>query len=228
VEQADGTRSDGSTEARPRGTAALHVAPSGGAATNPRRYVVVLEVTPDVARADEITKALALAKRLLDEAFAGSSYAQLVTRDVWATDRAHRGQAAASALMAVEVELECLGWPGESTARLQTLLKQNGYRVIAEERRACAEEGCRSEAVLLPNRPNRRGRVDDGWYSETICGKHNYKTCPGCRSVFRLLSTNASGPAASVACTECGFVLVEWGSSKHWEIELVTASAVSS
>ena len=37
----------------------------------------------------------------------------------------------------------------------------------------------------------------------TICGKHQYKSCGSCGSVYVMSSTNASGPAPSLHCEVC-------------------------
>jgi hypothetical protein len=35
-------------------------------------------------------------------------------------------------------------------------------------------------------------------------------------------SANASGQAPSIHCEVCGMILVEWGGTKVWTVELVT------
>jgi hypothetical protein len=73
---------------------------------------------------------------------------------------------------------------------------------------------------------NRSSDVPPTWYSQRICGKHNYRTCTKCKSVYVLTSTNAAGQAPSVHCEVCGAVIIEWGSSKVWKAELVTRGEI--
>jgi hypothetical protein len=42
-----------------------------------------------------------------------------------------------------------------------------------------------------------------------------------------MTSTNSDGQAPSVHCTVCGAIMVEWGSSKLWVLELMTRGVVS-
>jgi hypothetical protein len=112
------------------------------------------------------------------------------------------------------------GRPEEHSIRqLRQAFREGGYRVVVSEKRECADATCEAEALIDWSRPL---DVPQGWYSNEVCGKHNYRSCSSCKSVYLLTSTNSPGPAASVHCEVCGLVLVEWGSSKLWEAELVT------
>jgi hypothetical protein len=97
-------------------------------------------------------------------------------------------------------------------------LGAEGYRVTARERRECSRAGCPTDVLVDWNHT---ADVPAGWYTSTVCGKHNFKTCPGCASVYQMASTNSVGQAASVACQVCGTLLVSWGGSKNWSAVLV-------
>jgi hypothetical protein len=63
--------------------------------------------------------------------------------------------------------------------------------------------------------------VPIGWLSNIVCGRHSYKSCGKCQSSYLCTATNAAGQASSVYCTVCDAVLIEWGSSKVWEAQLI-------
>jgi hypothetical protein len=112
----------------------------------------------------------------------------------------------------------------EAVDRLRAILIEQGYGVALRERRECTEASCAAEAPVDWNRPD---HVPSGWFSALICGRHDYRACRKCRSIYRLTSTNAAGQAPSVHCEICGAVLVEWGSSKVWDAQLVKDGTVS-
>jgi hypothetical protein len=113
-------------------------------------------------------------------------------------------------------------WPGGPTdlsvEELRTILRDEGYRVATRRRRECEEPTCTTDVMVDWGTPE---SVPSGWYSNAICGRHNYRTCASCASIYVLASTNSVGQAPSVHCEVCGAVLVEWGSSKVWIAELV-------
>jgi hypothetical protein len=104
--------------------------------------------------------------------------------------------------------------------QLRRVLEDAGYRLVVRERRECAEPTCETGAMIDWNRLS---QVPPGWFSNLLCGAHHYRQCSCCRSTYRMSSTNAVDPAPSVRCQVCGLMMVEWGGSKIWEAELVTA-----
>jgi hypothetical protein len=101
------------------------------------------------------------------------------------------------------------------------LLSREGYRVSMRERRECSEATCHSEVVL----DWQHALNPPGWFSTSICGKHDYRTCLTCKSVYLLHAESSIGQAPSLACEVCGHVLIAWGGSKLWTAELVVRQA---
>jgi hypothetical protein len=121
--------------------------------------------------------------------------------------------------VAVEGSVVCAGRPTEASIQeLRAALREEGYRVSVRERRECSELGCASDVMVDWGRPS---FVPAGWYSSLICGKHDYKTCSKCRSVYVMSSTNAAGQAPALRCEVCGAIMIEWGATKIWIAELV-------
>jgi hypothetical protein len=104
----------------------------------------------------------------------------------------------------------------ELMVTLRSTLSTAGYTVSVTELRECDE--CLS-SVMVPW--GQLGAAPTGWHSGTICGKHQYRSCASCASVYVMSSTNASGPAPSLHCEVCNTILVEWGGTKVWFAELV-------
>jgi hypothetical protein len=104
-------------------------------------------------------------------------------------------------------------------ARLRQALSDSGYFVSMRLLRECADDGCTTTTSLDPTRSD---SVPYGWYSTTVCGRHGYRSCAGCDSLYVMSSSSAAGQAAAVHCEVCDTVLVEWGGSKRWTAELVT------
>jgi len=122
-------------------------------------------------------------------------------------------------VVGVEASAIATGRPSvEAVEQLRVILSEKGYAVTLRERRECSEASCAAEAAVEWNRPD---HVPSGWFSALVCGRHDYRACTKCRSIYRLTSTNAAGQAPSVHCEICGAVLVEWGSSKVWDAQLV-------
>lgn len=107
--------------------------------------------------------------------------------------------------------------PSESVMQaLRAALGGAGYTVSVTELRECDE--CLASVMV----PWGQSTPPTGWHSTAICGKHHYKSCGACGSVYVMSSTNASGPAPSLHCEVCNTVMVEWGGTKVWYAELVT------
>lgn len=109
----------------------------------------------------------------------------------------------------------------EVVLALRAALSSAGYTVGITELRECDE--CLA-SVMVPW--SQTATPPPGWHAISICGKHQYKSCGGCGSVYVMSSTNASGPAPSLHCEVCNAIMVEWGGTKLWFAELVTRRAV--
>src|SRR6266511_2546134 len=107
---------------------------------------------------------------------------------------------------------------GAAVDRLRAVLNAALFSISVREKRECSEGSCTSEALVEWNHPS---ELPSGWYSNRVCGKHSYRTCGKCESLYVMSSTNAVGQAPSIHCAVCGEVIVEWGSSKMWSAELV-------
>lgn len=140
--------------------------------------------------------------------------------DVAETRRSGRAGPIVSVVVGVEGSVV---WPSrpeeDSIADIRDVLLGEGYRVLVREKRECAEPACKIEALVEWNQTT---TVPPGWYSYRVCGRHNYRTCTKCKSVFVLTSSNFVGQAPSVHCKVCGWILVEWGSSKLWKADLIS------
>jgi hypothetical protein len=125
----------------------------------------------------------------------------------------------------VEASVIWRGRPGDELMEtLRAGLLSDGYRVVLRERRECVKPGCAMHAVVDWNQPT---SVPKGWYSNVVCGKHNYRECSGCKSLYVMTSVNSSGRAPSVHCEVCGVILIEWGGSKIWSAELEPEGTLS-
>lgn len=103
--------------------------------------------------------------------------------------------------------------------RLRETLSSAGYNVAIRMLRECSNDGCGTTAPMDASRPE---ATPTGWFSAEVCGKHGLKSCAGCDTVYFMWSTNAAGQAPSVHCEVCGAIVVEWGGTKLWTVELVT------
>jgi hypothetical protein len=110
----------------------------------------------------------------------------------------------------------------DAIEHLGSTLHTAGYGVTLRETRECDQAGCSSRVVVGWNRSS---TVPSGWYDQTICGKHAYRRCSGCKSTYTMSSSNATGQAPSLHCEVCGAVLIEWGGTKLWSAELVKVVA---
>ena len=141
--------------------------------------------------------------------------------DVRELSSSRRAKAAGVAHVVVGVEASGISAgkpPRDAVERMRTALTDDGYAVSIRERRECTEGPCAAEATVDWNQPE---HIPSGWFSTVICGRHDYRSCAKCKSIYLLTSTNAAGQAPSVHCEVCGAVLVEWGSSKIWDAQLV-------
>lgn len=127
---------------------------------------------------------------------------------------------AVAAIIGVEASVIWAGRPGDdSIQELRAALNAEGYKVTVRETRECSEADCSSDALVDWNRPL---QVPPGWYSSLICGKHDYKSCSRCKSIYLMTCTNSSGQSPSLRCEVCGMMIIEWGSTKLWSAQLVT------
>jgi hypothetical protein len=122
----------------------------------------------------------------------------------------------------VEGSIICGASPDSASVdAIREVLTSAGYNVVVRELRECSDLACSSGAMVDWAQPQ---AVPAGWYSALICGKHGYKACPSCNSVYLMSSANAPGQAPSVHCEVCGAIMIEWGGTKLWSAELVTRS----
>lgn len=193
--------------------ASLRVEPTG--ARVPREYALDIELWPSAPSADILAEA---------RAFLAGAMAPIspdATLNELRSMTGGRGEPVVTHVSGVVGELKFADWPPHAVlATLRAQLIEHGYEVSITARRVCAEPGCTADAGVAWANKEERPR---DWYSERICGRHNYRSCSGCGSVFRLVSSNATGPAPSLPCPICHVLLVEWGGTKLWDAELVTA-----
>jgi hypothetical protein len=206
------------TVARPTATAT--VGPAQGASGTWHAVELVLEL--GAGKRPSVEDALALARRAFD-AFAPVEGAS--DRRAFQEMRASRrgaGGVVDSRIVGVEAKTT---WPVRpDAAAMESLcaaLAAAGYRVTLRERRVCSQRGCSSDAFCDWHRAD---AVPPGWFVADICGKHDFKACTRCGSVYTLLATNVAGQSPSVHCEVCSQVLVEWGGSKRWDALLVKRS----
>ena len=196
-------------------TASASIEPLGPRAHSPRGHAVRLHLELkdlEPRFADRVT-AVDLARRAL--ALLGDERASFV--DVLG------GKAR---IIGVEGSIVCAAKPDAgSLMRLHETLSGAGYHVKTRELRECSEDTCASTAVMDPSRAESSPAT---WFGAHICGKHGYRACPGCKSIYVMTSANAAGQAPSVHCEVCGSILVEWGGTKLWSVELVTRGEGSS
>jgi hypothetical protein len=210
------------TRSRVRATAAATVEPIGARdGTSRREHLIKVVVELNQADAKTSNKAEVIATTLQAMAAYGPKAGEpdrRETREVSATRRNKSG-ATTTAVVAIEGKVV---WPGRPSAAsidaLSSALLEEGYRVAVRERRECLHASCTSEAMVEWNETD---EVPDGWISGIVCGRHTYKSCGNCQSTYLCTATNAAGQASSVYCTVCDAVLIEWGSSKVWDAQLV-------
>jgi hypothetical protein len=136
------------------------------------------------------------------------------------SSRLARTRTVDSVVVAVEGSVVWPGVPGDDAVeRCRAALLVDGYRVELHMKRECADPACEM-AVLIDW--DHRADLPAGWSSNLICGRHNFRTCPACKSTYMLTSTSYAGGAPSLECQVCGLLLVGWGSSKLWTAALLT------
>ena len=193
----------------PRPTASLTIEPLGPRDSTPRSHAARLYLplsTFDERLADRrsVLGFADAALRALDGRHA-PTLSDVVTRDK---------------LIAVDAAFTVDEMPSaEAIARMRQSLVELGYFVSVRVVRECADAGC---TTTIAADPSRAESVPDGWHSAAVCGRHGYRSCAGCDSLYVMTSSSSTGQAAAVHCEVCGTVLVEWGGSKHWTAELVT------
>jgi len=207
----------------PKARANALIDPIGPRTMVPRDHElkVTLELSGRDARHADKREASELVRRSLDAfAPAPGDLDRRSFADVSSSTKDRKTGTVSSVVVGVEGSVV---WPGRpsavSVSDLRAALLAADYVVAVRERRECAEGACTSSAVVDWSAGT---GIPSGWFSAATCGKHDYRSCPKCKSVYRLTSANAAGQAASVKCEVCGWVLVEWGGSKIWEAELVT------
>lgn len=196
-------------DAKPRATASIE--PLAPTAQGPRGHAarLHLELKSFEARFADRDAVIELARRALD-ALGGDGPATFL--DVLGGK--------AGQIVGVEGSVVCSGRPDAAAiARLHETLSGAGYAVASRELRECGEASCTSTAVMDASRAD---AAPPGWFDAHVCGKHGYRACPGCGSLYVMTSANASGQAPSVSCEVCGGILIEWGGTKLWDVELVT------
>lgn len=197
-------------------SAAATIEPQGRRSAVPREHAIKVtlslsSVSPKFSDRDHVA---GVAKRSL-ASFPG-------THGVAITDVVGKAGRGGSVSIVTGVEGFAIGAgrpDDDSIEAIRASLVEAGYRVTVLEKRECSEEGCMTMVMIDWSRG---ADVPSGWFSKSVCGAHNYRTCRGCKSVFALSSINAAGQAPSVHCEVCGQVLVEWGSSKVWRAVLVS------
>jgi hypothetical protein len=190
--------------------AIITIEPRGPQTTGRRQYL--MRCMLDIEGAAEKIPALEIAKVALSPYAAAGALCSF--DEVAATKKA-------TAIEAIAIVEQAPDEP--SVQRLRSSLSSAGFTVIIKELRECSQ--CLSSVMVPWNQPE---TPPPGWHLGTICGKHQYKSCPSCNSVYIMRSTNSSGPAPSLHCTVCNEILVEWGGTKLWDAELVSSSAAAS
>jgi hypothetical protein len=202
---------------KPMATATATIEPLGARTTVPRPHAIALAIrfgVVDPKRADD--GALAeVARQSLEAIQPEPAASEGATGEVSISNTLSRSKV----LVGVEGSVVWPGRPdGAAVDRLRAVLNAARFSVSVREKRECSEGSCTSEALVEWNHPS---ELPSGWYSNRVCGKHSYRTCAKCESLYVMSSTNAVGQAPSIHCDVCGEVIVEWGSSKMWSAELV-------
>jgi hypothetical protein len=204
--------------ARPTATATIE--PLGPRTSVPRDHSITVTIklsTIDSRHADHH-----YVGRLVRRSLAGflSSDSRQATGDVTFSGRSGKTGHVSSVVVAVEGAAAWRGKPRDaSVENLRAVLFAAGYKVTVAEKRECVEPACSTEAMVDWYRP---ASVPDGWFSSAVCGRHHYRTCPRCKSVYTLTSVSAAGQAPSLHCAVCGVIMIGWGGSKIWTAELMT------
>jgi hypothetical protein len=209
------------TTTRPTATATIE--PIGPRTSVPRDHAINVTVkvrAPDSKHADRDLVAGLARKSLAGFPPSPGGLDRRRFGDVTVASRAGKNGIPSSVVVAVEGSVI---WPGrpanDSVETMRAALADAGYQVAVREKRECAEPTCTTDVMVDWGRPS---AVPTSWYSNEICGRHNYRACSRCKSVYTLTSENSPVQAPSVHCAVCGLVMIEWGGSKTWSAELVT------
>jgi hypothetical protein len=196
-------------------TASATIEPKGSRMRDPREHVVKVTIKLSA----------------IEPKFTDKSYLTGVAQSALAGFRSASGDADACSfgdilgktgnkVVGIEGSVVCSGRPdGKAIESLREALSAGGYNVQVRELRECMEDECMSVVMGDWNRPT---EVPQGWYSNVVCGKHGYRSCASCKSIYVMSCTNANGQAPSVHCEVCGTIMVEWGGTKVWNAQLVT------
>jgi len=198
------------TSTLPRPTASADIEPVDGPERTPRRYSVRLRI--EISRFEQ-----RFADRSSAVVAAGGAIGVL---DGGADAHYTDVLASKEKLVAVEASAVCADRPDAAAiTRMREMLSGAGYNVTVRELRECGDAGCSASAPMDTARPN---AAPLGWFNLETCGKHGYRACGNCGSVYVMWSANAGGQAPSIHCEVCGAILVEWGGTKVWTADLVT------
>jgi hypothetical protein len=191
-----------SAASRPIATATIEPV---GARSTPRAHVLRLDLPlGSHAERQAVVGCAEEALRTLEPATA-PSYSDVIARDK---------------VVGIQAALAIADTPDiDALGRMRQSLADAGYHVTVRVVRECADAGCTttSSAELKWS-----AAVPSGWHSATICGKHGYRACGTCGSLYVMMSSSGGGPTRAVHCVVCEAVLVEWGATKMWTAELVT------
>jgi len=208
----------------PKQTATVTIEPLGPRSTGLRDHSLKVAIglgadeakgkIPDTTRAARAARASLASFSPAPGEPDGRKYVEVST-----ARKSSRGGPITRVVVGVEGSVICSRRPErESIEEICAVLAREGYRVEVRELRECAEPDCKIAATVDWNHA---GAIPPGWYSERVCGRHNYRACPKCKSLFVLTSSNFAGPAPSLHCEVCGGILIEWGSSKLWVATLL-------
>jgi hypothetical protein len=205
---------------RPKATTTIEPLGARSAAGRAYSLKVIIEIDGSEARFADKSAVTQTVRRTLAVCAPEALEREGCTLRALTTTRKGKGGIPTTAVVAIEGAAVCPGRPAAaSVAAVLAALRGEGYEASVREHRQCLEAGCSSDAVVAWDHLD---DVPSGWFASSVCGRHSYRRCAACSSVFLLTSTNSSCRAPSVHCEVCGNVLVEWGSSKLWEAELVS------
>jgi len=193
------------TVARPIAKATIQ--PTGNRTTIPRDHLirVVIKLSAvDAKYADKGYVASVARKSLEGFPPADGRPDQRRFSDVSVSSKAGAGSAS-SVVVGVEGSVVWPDRPGDDSVEcLRAALLSEGYRVAVRGKRECAASACMSDAMVDWDQPS---NVPSGWYSNLICGRHNYRTCSNCKGICVPTSANSAGQEPSVQCEVCGVVM---------------------
>lgn len=205
--------------AKPQATALIE--PAGPRAHGSRPYSINVTIKLASDAQDEHSSAAAAARKSLErfEPAPGAPDRRSFA-DVTAASRGGKPGSAAVTVVAVEGSLMWPERPDDGAVEwLRASLHDAGYRVVVHETRECDQPACSRGAVVDWSAA---AAVPATWFSNRICGRHDFRSCASCQTLYTLTSVNTDGHGPSVHCAVCGLVMVEWVGSKIWSAELVS------